>query len=335
MQTGVAKKRLGPQAVKQTDGWPRQTAGCPSSFSPVWSVSFRPKSRGHIGQHSGTVVLSHLTVELVEALQMMLMKGKAISHVVEKVRSATLPAMLEYGCLRFALGNSVPPLPNTVTAQDVWQPLRSISSELGLSASGPRQSSIHDVSPRPMEFTTLVDEIDTTQTAWENFLQRFERSTKAAGFSTDTALNLQSALHEMAVNAVTHGRSPVPSLVGYAVAGTRAAFSVVDVGEGVAGTLARNPRYSHLTQPVDAIQKALQTGVTCRVDNDGGFGFGAIFKAVAEAWGQLRFRSGNGCITLDGTDLNVDKSVRRFPPPLPGFQVSVSCNLNGVVTSAF
>ena len=278
---------------------------------------------------------NHLTVELVEALQLMIMKGKEISPLVANLQSSTLPAILEFGCLRFALGNAVPELPDAILSADAWRPLRSINSELGLCRVGPRKSMPKDVSPRSVEFTTVGDENETTESAWENFLQRFERSIKAVGFTAEAALNLQSALHEMATNAVIHSESPVPALVGYSVVGNSALFSVADVGQGVVASLTSNPKYATLTQPVDAIQKALQTGVTSRVDESGGFGFGTVFKALTEAWGQLRFRSGNGCITMDGTELDVDKSIRRFPPPLPGFQVSVCCHADGAVTAPF
>jgi hypothetical protein len=265
----------------------------------------------------------------------MLLKGKAISPLVERLQSATLPAVLEYGCLRFAIGDAVPDLPKEIISAAQWGPLRAINSELGLSREGPRKSESKDVSPRSTEFTTVWDENDTMESAWENFLRRFEGSSKAAGFTSDAALNLQSALHEMATNAVIHSRSAIPTLIGYAVTGNRALFAVADVGQGIVASLTSNPKYAQLTQPVDAIHKALQTGVTCRVDDDGGFGFSTIFKAVAEAWGQLRFRSGNGCITMDGTGLNTDRSIRRFPPALPGFQVSVCCHAGSVMSPAF
>lgn len=278
---------------------------------------------------------SHLTVELVETFHAMVMKGKAISPLVEKLRSATLPALLEYGCLRFAVGDAIPELPGEVVSADQWQPLHSINSQLGLCIDGARKCLPKDVTPRPVEFTTVWEENDILEPAWENFLQRFERSAKAAGFTSDAALNLQSALHEMATNTVIHSRAPIPAIVGYIVTGNCALFSVADVGRGIVASLTSNPKYAYLTQPVDAIHKALQTGVTCRVDDDGGFGFSTIFKSVAEMWGQLRFRSGNGCISMDGTDLDVDKSVRRFPPPLPGFQVSVCCHAGGAITTPF
>lgn len=277
----------------------------------------------------------HLNVGLVENLQTMMMKGKPITQIVANLRTATLPAVLEYGCLRFAMGHAVPELPDALVHSEQGQSLNSIRSELGLNANGSRKSLLKDLSPRTVEFTTVWKESDTLETDWENYLHRFERSATSVGFTSDEALNLQSALHEMATNAAIHSQARVPALVGYAVTGNCALFSVADVGRGIVASLTSNPKYAQLTEPVDAIHKALQTGVTSRIDDSGGFGFSTIFKAVAEAWGQLRFRSGNGCITMDGTDLEVDNSVRRFPPPLPGFQVSVCCHAGGLLTQSF
>jgi hypothetical protein len=276
-----------------------------------------------------------LTVELVETLQTMAMKGKPITDVIEGLRYASLPGLVEYGCLRFAMREVFPPLPDQNVDSPLGRSLCSIQSELGLSVAGPRKTTVKDVSPREFEFTTISDESDTLGSDWENFLQRFERSAKEVGFSGESALNLQSALDEMATNAVIHSRARLPALVGYTVANNLAVFSVADVGRGIVASLTSNPKYAHLVEPVDAIGKALQTGVTCRIDDDGGFGFSTIFKALAESWGQLRFRSGNGCITMDGTDLAVDKSIRRFPPALPGFQVSVCCQSQDSLIASF
>lgn len=274
---------------------------------------------------------TNLTVGLVETLQLMVQKGKSVDAIVQGLHTATLAGVVEYGCLRFTLKNSVPPLPAAILQTPLCDTLKVINSELGVSNQSPRKTPVKDVFPRSIEFTTIADESDTLEPAWENFLHRFERAAKSVGFTTDAALNLQSALHEMATNAAIHAQAPVPALIGYQATDCTAQFAVADVGRGVFASLTSNPKYAHLTEPVDAIHKALQTGVTSRVDDDGGFGFSTIFKALAEMWGQLRFRSGNGCITMDGTGLTVDKSLRQFPPPLLGFQVCVCCRTNETV----
>ena len=59
--------------------------------------------------------------------------------------------------------------------------------------------------------------------------------------------------------------------------------------------------------------------------NGGGFGFHQVFKSLAAQWGQLRFRSGEGCIRMDGTGLDADRGEERDLPYLGGFQVAVCC----------
>ncbi len=272
---------------------------------------------------------THLTVELVEAFQTMESKGRPINTVVQNLCSATLAGILEYGCLRYALNSSVPPLPEAIVKSAIGRTLYGVPSKLGLRDNGPAKPRARDVGPREIEFMTISTPEQSLELAWDNFLQRFEGAAKRIGFSIGAAANLQSALHEMATNAVIHARSPVAALVGYQVADSAALFSVVDMGRGVLASLTANPKYAYLTEPVDAIQKALSTGVTGDVGDDGGYGFDSVFKALAEQWGQLRLRSGNGCITMDGTDVSVDQSVRTHVPPLPGFQVSVCCRVDG------
>lgn len=129
----------------------------------------------------------------------------------------------------------------------------------------------------------------------------------------------------MADNAVIHAQAPAGILVGYAVEANTATFCVADVGLGVLATLRSHPAYAHLQLHKDAIRTALQDGVSRFGPNTRGLGFRQIFKALAAQWGHLRFRSGNGCVTLNGHGLDTDKGEESFPPELPGFQVTVCC----------
>ena len=56
----------------------------------------------------------------------MVMKGKAISPIVENLRSATLPGLLEYGCLRYCIGDAIPRLPNEVVSAEHFGPAFSV-----------------------------------------------------------------------------------------------------------------------------------------------------------------------------------------------------------------
>jgi hypothetical protein len=60
----------------------------------------------------------------------------------------------------------------------------------------------------------------------------------------------------------------------------------------------------------------------------GGFGFRRVFKGLAAMWGTLRFRSGEGCVTMDGTDCDADRGEEVFVVNRPGFQVTICCRLS-------
>ena len=129
----------------------------------------------------------------------------------------------------------------------------------------------------------------------------------------------------MADNAVIHAQTDTPALVGYRVMEGFAQFCVADVGIGVLNSLRACPDFSSLRFDHEAIKEALRDGVSRFGRNRGGMGFREIFRSLAAQWGLLRFRSGEGCITMDGTDLNADHCSEDFVPRLPGFQVTVSC----------
>jgi hypothetical protein len=267
--------------------------------------------------------LTRLTVSLVEAMQRALEKGRAVREVVERLHSATLAGMLEYGCLRYQSESAAPPLPQAIHATELGSALLQVPAALGLRADGELTSDLRCLEIRKSEFFCIVNEGQLCSTEWENYCGRFERAAWDQGFGRASAANLQSALYEMATNAVIHAFCPAGPVVGYYVSDGVAAFSVVDVGIGVLRSLRSQERFTHLTRDVDAIHAALHSGVT-RFPS-GGTGFNSVFKALARQWGQLRFRSERGCVSMDGLDVSVDKATLAFPPRLPGFQVSVCC----------
>jgi hypothetical protein len=75
----------------------------------------------------------------------------------------------------------------------------------------------------------------------------------------------------------------------------------------------------------EAICMALRDGVSRHGPNHGGLGFRQVFKSLASFWGHLRFRSGEGRVTVLGEDCGPDRGEIGYPPSLPGFQVTVCC----------
>lgn len=266
-----------------------------------------------------------LSVRLVEELQSILPDYERIGAIVSQLRGATLPGIVEYGCLRWVIGDRVPPLPPAVADSSLGLALREVRSELGLRSSGPPKSPMRRLDGQPVEFCVVECEEDLERDEWNLFLLRFERTAKGCGFSAQAAARLFAALNAMAENAVIHADAPIGALVGYRTTDGTAQFCVGDVGIGVLASLRTCSDYASLSIHNEAIKMALRDGTSRFGPGKGGFGFRQMFKALAEQWGYLRFRSGEGCITMDGTGLDADTGVESYPPPMPGFQVSACC----------
>lgn len=277
--------------------------------------------------------MSLLTVKLVEEIHEANSMGKDVETFVSRLEGTTVPALLEYGCLRWATKEKLPALPPAIVASEFGQALSQVRSELGLRSTGPQKSSLKRIDTQTTEFHVIEGSDGFQDDEWSQFEIRFDRSAQRVGFSDKKAHALQAALHEMAENAVIHAESPTAILVGYQVTDGLALFSVADVGIGVLASLRSHSDFQHLQLHNDAIREALHDGTTRFGRNTRGLGFGQVFKALAAQWGYLRFRSGNGCITLDGQGLDADQGKESFPPILPGFQVTVCCRTSAATPS--
>jgi anti-sigma regulatory factor (Ser/Thr protein kinase) len=268
-----------------------------------------------------------LSVALVEEIHRAVLRGKNVVGVVSGLNGVTLAGLLEYGCLRWARRNgTLPPHPQAITTSDLGRALNAIPSAIGLRSSGHQKRPPRRLDPRAAEFLLLQTEDDLTGDDWDHFAGRFDPSTRNVGFSFDAAARLQLALYEMAENAVIHAEASA-ILVGYDASPGKATFCVADVGIGVLASLRKNPVFSGMKLHNDAIRAALQDGATSRLPEEGGggFGFRQVFTSLADQWGSLRFRSGEGCITMEGTGCDANLGNVTHPPPLPGFQVSICC----------
>ncbi len=269
-----------------------------------------------------------LTLKMVLDIQRALRNGRPVVDAVASLTQASLAGIMEYGCLRWIAPNAAPALPAAIVYSTLGMALQEVKSPLGLRQHGTDKAPILDTNPREIEFFVISDIADVVDNRlFGAYLLRFEFGAKRIGLPLKTAVKLQAALHEMAVNAVTHARAPVPALIGYEVRGSAATFCVADVGIGVLKSLGGNPAYSQLSIHSEAIRLALQDDVSSVTgDFRRGNGFRSVFKSLAEQYGLLHFRSGEGCVEMHGMDLDADKGEeRRSLPYLDGFQVAVSC----------
>lgn len=267
-----------------------------------------------------------LTVDDVERVQRAVQRGRPVATFVEGLRSATLPALLEYGCLQYADETGlIPSLPPAVQGSDLGRTLAAVPSPLGLRSDGQTRTPPARIDTCPAEFVSLTREDELDEQPWNLFVIRFTRSAQETGFGKTLANGLGGALYEMARNALEHSETSVPVLVGYQVFDGMALFGVADVGRGVRASLRTNPEYEHLILDSEAITTALQDGASRHGYQKSGLGFREVFSALASNWGHLRFRSGEGCVTMTGTDCGPNIGDVTHPPALPGFQVTVCC----------
>jgi anti-sigma regulatory factor (Ser/Thr protein kinase) len=251
-----------------------------------------------------------------------------LCDAVGGLRGTTLPGIIEYRSLVWIGRDNVPPLPESVMNSDIGRALQSVEADLQC-RSQKRHREVRNITCRSVELTTLSQQSDIQTESWGLFSARFSRSTQKAGFPRTLAGYLNGALCEMTENALLHSNAPIPIIVGYHVSNGFAQFCVDDIGIGVLASLRSCPAYEYLKTDTEAIRKALQEGVSRFGHERGGLGFKQVFRAVASEYGMLRFRSGEGCIVVDGTDCGADKGDESFVPPLPGFHVTVSCCLGG------
>ena len=266
------------------------------------------------------------TVAVLEDVQHAIVAGKRVDEFLRSLRWATLPALIEYCCYS-STNKRAPALPPI---------LRSSSAGVEVFAGSAAKCSIPalrvaqkpaTVDVRGIEVVAVETQDELESEAWGLFEARFNRSAQSVGFERKCANKLQAALFEMVENAFLHSASPWPHMVGYAIMDHTVQFCVADAGIGVLASLQSCSDYANLRFHSQAIRTALQDGTSRFGHNRGGLGFREVFKSLASDYGRLRFRSGEGCILMDGRDLDADRGEEHFPPYMAGFQVTVVCSV--------
>ena len=274
-----------------------------------------------------------LTAEQVEHIQWAVQRNRPVGSFVNGLRHATLPALLEYGCLRAHVGaDAIPPMPAAILGSPLGQALDCVPSPLGTRNGFSYTAKPARLDTQAVEFFSIStedemerDSPDSPPKPWELYAIRFSRSAQAAGFSPTVANGLMAALYEMTRNALEHAESPCPALVGYQAENDMALFCVVDMGRGVLASLRSCRDYSRLKKHDEAIYTAIQEGTSRHGSRQGGLGFRQVFRALADFNGHLRFRTGDACLEILGTDCGPNRGEFHGAPTLHGLQVSVCC----------
>ena len=142
--------------------------------------------------------------------------------------------------------------------------------------------------------------------------------------------DLENHLDEMIFNALGHSESPVGCFVagqGHPGAGVVEA-AIVDLGITIKTHLTRNPQYAHIQTDLEAIETAMQEGITgtppghCNRLNEpnSGVGLTNLFRFCEADQCAISIVSGTACVCFVKGGQRVVQSVHQ---PFPGTLVNV------------
>ena len=148
------------------------------------------------------------------------------------------------------------------------------------------------------------------------------------GFPRKLAAQLIGAFEEIQGNVYDHSGASGTGLAAYRATARRFEFVVSDGGMGVLGSLRSCDDYAQLTDHAEALKLMLVDGVTRYGKGTGhGSGFRPLFQGLANLNGELRFRSGDQALTIDGLNPGSIPANTSEKPLIGGFVASVTCTL--------
>ena len=165
------------------------------------------------------------------------------------------------------------------------------------------------------------------QTAWMGFCLKFRKAAELAGLHKKTARGLTGAFQELESNIHMHSHRSHDGVVGYRATQGEFEFVIADSGIGTLASLQENPTYAGLRDHGRALELALTDGVSrFRADSGHGVGFRDLFIGLANLNGELRFRSGDHALTIDGSGPSLlSRRLTQKSDRLQGFVASVVC----------
>ena len=164
------------------------------------------------------------------------------------------------------------------------------------------------------------------QVHWMAFCRKAQ---EAAELSLPKAIaqGLIGTMREIEENVHLHSGRAHDGIVGFR--GTRGEFefAVTDNGIGILKSLRQSPDYGHLNDSGIAMKVALSDGQSRlrHVDAGRGYGFHDLFVGLANLNGELRFRSEDHALTINGTSPALIRARLDQKVGIPGFLANVVC----------
>jgi anti-sigma regulatory factor (Ser/Thr protein kinase) len=236
-------------------------------------------------------------------------------------RAVAIGPLVEYAFQAAASQGVLPSLPE-VAPSEVASALEQVLKGRW-SAQADKATSMHS---RPFEFSRVPDRKDVSDPHLVAFVQRVKHAATRAGFDTDTARKFAASFLELADNLWEHSKAPATGLVGYRTATGVFEFTIADCGIGVVASMNAKAEYSDLTDAGTALELALSLSGTEYGRRTGrGDGYRNMLANLSNMWGEIRVRSGDHGLTLDGTSPTTREQRTFQTTHFQGFFVSVLC----------
>ena len=163
---------------------------------------------------------------------------------------------------------------------------------------------------------------------WLQFCHRAQAAAERA-VPKILAQGLVGAMREMEENIHLHSERAQDGIVAFRGNADEFEFVVADSGVGVLQGLRSAARYAYITDAGTALKTALSDGQSRLLDQDlgRGFGFHDLFVSLANLSGELRFRSDDHALTIDGSGPALPQSRLAQKARLQGFVISIVCTL--------
>lgn len=167
---------------------------------------------------------------------------------------------------------------------------------------------------------------DTMNRGWVSFCLSAQHAFQTAGIGKRTAQQIIGAMCELEENIHLHSEAADTGLIAFASVADSFEFVVADRGIGVLASLAKRKDFADLRDHGIALQTALKDGNSRFGPDRGGVGFHDLFVGLANLSAQLRFRSGDYALSIDGASPRLEQAELVQLACLKGFFISVRCS---------
>lgn len=174
---------------------------------------------------------------------------------------------------------------------------------------------------------TRVNHAKGNLSDWTGFTMAAKRAAVSSGLTSELAGQVVSAFDELLDNVVEHSGAPRTGVAAYCSGDGKFEISISDVGMGVLASLKRSSEFVHLEDHGEALQLFIQDGISrFGADKGRGFGFRPLFTGLANAQCEIRFRSGDYALQIDGTKLCEAPAFLVQTVDIQGLACSIVCH---------